>query len=57
MEMEGRIDEGIQFMENTVDDWKHGWMLATHNYWHNALYYVEKGDHETALTIFDKYDL
>lgn len=29
-------------------------MLACHNYWHNALFYIEKGDFETALTIFDK---
>ncbi|KAJ1361579.1 hypothetical protein KIN20_020862 [Parelaphostrongylus tenuis] len=53
MEMQGRINEGIHFMESTVDDWRPGWILAAHNYWHVALYYVEKGDYEVALTIFD----
>ena len=27
--------------------------LGCHNYWHWALYYVEKGDFETALGILD----
>ncbi|VDO16035.1 unnamed protein product [Haemonchus placei] len=53
MLMEGRIDEGIQFMESTVDDWRPGWIIATHNYWHNALYYIEQGNYEAPLAIFD----
>lgn len=53
MLMQGRIDEGIHFMESTVDDWRPGWIIATHNYWHNALYYVEQGNYEAPLTIFD----
>ncbi|KAK6037160.1 hypothetical protein COOONC_25335 [Cooperia oncophora] len=44
IEMQGRFDEGIAFMESTEEDWKRGWMLAAHNYWHatHALYYAEK---------------
>ncbi|KAL6733712.1 hypothetical protein Aduo_004337 [Ancylostoma duodenale] len=53
MVMQGRNDEGINFMESTVNDWRPGWVIATHNYWHNALFYIEKGDYETPLTIFD----
>ncbi|KAK6732110.1 hypothetical protein RB195_016473 [Necator americanus] len=53
MVMQGRNDEGINFMESTVNDWRPGWIIATHNYWHNALFYIEKGDYETPLTIFD----
>lgn len=30
-------------------------MLACHNYWHWALYFVEKGDYEAALTIYDNH--
>ncbi|RCN35418.1 tetratricopeptide repeat protein [Ancylostoma caninum] len=55
LEMEGRFDEGIKFLESTVEDWKPGWMLAAHNYWHNGLYYIEKyKNYEVPLTIFDK---
>ncbi|KAK6732618.1 hypothetical protein RB195_016777 [Necator americanus] len=55
LEMEGRFDEGIAFLESTVEDWKPGWMLAAHNYWHNALYYIERHkNYEVPLTIFDK---
>ncbi|KHJ90708.1 tetratricopeptide repeat protein [Oesophagostomum dentatum] len=53
MIMQGRISQGIDMMESTVDDWKRGWIIATHNYWHKALFYLEKGDFETSLTIFD----
>ncbi|VDM83750.1 unnamed protein product, partial [Strongylus vulgaris] len=54
LEMQGRFDEGITFLESTVEDWRQGWMLAAHNYWHNALYYVEKdGTYEAPLAIFD----
>ncbi|CAJ0608324.1 unnamed protein product [Cylicocyclus nassatus] len=53
-EMQGRFTEGIEFLESTVEDWKQGWMLASHNYWHNALYYIERdADYEVPLTIFD----
>ncbi|XP_072452692.1 tetratricopeptide repeat protein 38 isoform X6 [Notamacropus eugenii] len=30
-------------------------MLACHNYWHWALYLIEKGEHEAALTIYDEH--
>uniref|UniRef100_A0A2K5USH8 Tetratricopeptide repeat domain 38 n=1 Tax=Macaca fascicularis TaxID=9541 RepID=A0A2K5USH8_MACFA len=32
-------------------------MLACHNYWHWALYLIEKGEYEAALTIFDTHIL
>ncbi|WKX97898.1 hypothetical protein Q1695_013528 [Nippostrongylus brasiliensis] len=54
LEMQGRFNEGIHFLESTVDDWKPGWMLAAHNYWHDALYHIELGNHEVPLTIFDR---
>ncbi|XGW12332.1 hypothetical protein V3C99_013217 [Haemonchus contortus] len=54
LEMQGRFDEGIKFLESTVDDWKPGWMLASHNFWHNALYYLENGNVEVPLEIYDK---
>ncbi|XP_015357276.1 tetratricopeptide repeat protein 38 isoform X2 [Marmota marmota marmota] len=32
-------------------------MLACHNYWHWALYLIEKGEYEAALTIYDQHIL
>lgn len=42
-EMEGRADEGIARMSKTVQDWSVCDHLACHNYWHWALYHIEKG--------------
>lgn len=53
MEMEGRQDEGIEFMTQTEDNWKSCEPMACHNFWHLALYYAEKGDYEEALNVFD----
>ncbi|KFM77842.1 Tetratricopeptide repeat protein 38, partial [Stegodyphus mimosarum] len=52
-EMEGRVDEGVSFLRNTLDDWKVCGLLACHNFWHWALYHIEKGESEAALDIFD----
>ncbi|CAD5210113.1 unnamed protein product [Bursaphelenchus okinawaensis] len=53
-EMLGEYEDGIKFMESTVNNWEPCWMIACHNFWHNALFYIEKGDYESALTIYDE---
>lgn len=53
LEMEGRQEEGMEFMSKNEDQWKSSKSLACHNYWHWALYYVEKGNYEEALSILD----
>ncbi|KAL0968500.1 hypothetical protein UPYG_G00267690 [Umbra pygmaea] len=52
-EMKAEVDEGLKFMESTENDWMGCDMLACHNYWHWALYFIEKGEYEAALNIFD----
>ncbi|CAI5441611.1 unnamed protein product [Caenorhabditis angaria] len=54
LEMNGRHKEGRDFMYNTENDWRQGWMLATHNYWHTALFHIEFSEYEDALSIFDR---
>jgi len=54
MEMTGRFNQGIEFLSSTEDDWSKGRMLACHNYWHWALYYIEKGNYEDALEVYDQ---
>ncbi|XP_027035594.1 tetratricopeptide repeat protein 38-like isoform X2 [Pocillopora damicornis] len=54
IEMEGRQNEGIRFLSTTLNDWTMGAMLACHNYWHWALYHIEKGEHQAAVDIYDE---
>uniref|UniRef100_A0A8C6L8L9 Tetratricopeptide repeat protein 38 n=1 Tax=Nothobranchius furzeri TaxID=105023 RepID=A0A8C6L8L9_NOTFU len=41
-EMKAELDEGLKFMEGREKDWQVSDMLASHNYWHWALYFIEK---------------
>ncbi|KAM9853913.1 tetratricopeptide repeat protein 38 [Aulostomus maculatus] len=52
-EMKAEVDKGLKFMEAKEKDWQVSDMLASHNYWHWALYFIEKGQYEAALQIFD----
>ncbi|XP_035257368.1 tetratricopeptide repeat protein 38 [Anguilla anguilla] len=52
-EMRAEADQGLHFMESRERDWKVCDMLASHNYWHWALYFTEKGRYEEALGVYD----
>ncbi|XP_043824617.1 tetratricopeptide repeat protein 38 isoform X2 [Dromiciops gliroides] len=54
-EMKAAIKDGVAFMQTSESDWKDRDMLACHNYWHWALYLIEKGEYEAALTIYDEH--
>uniref|UniRef100_A0A8D0HHD8 Tetratricopeptide repeat protein 38 n=1 Tax=Sphenodon punctatus TaxID=8508 RepID=A0A8D0HHD8_SPHPU len=54
-EMKADLKSGLRFMEQTEANWKDCDMLACHNYWHWALYFIDKGDYEAALTIYDTH--
>ncbi|XP_077990512.1 tetratricopeptide repeat protein 38-like isoform X2 [Glandiceps talaboti] len=51
-EMQGKPDEGIAFVENRLDNCKKFGQYG-HLVWHLALYYIEKGDYESAMTLYD----
>ena len=56
LETQGRIDEGIAWMEHHADTWEHcNSMLYTHNWWHIALYYLAKGAFQTVLQLYDQH--
>ncbi len=56
MEMQGRLEEGIAWMESLSDAWENcNSMLYTHNWWHIALYYLEKEDIKKVLEIYDSH--
>lgn len=52
-EMKAEVDKGLKFMEDRESDWQVSDILASHNYWHWALYFIEKGQYEAALHIYD----
>ncbi|KAF3689072.1 Tetratricopeptide repeat protein 38 [Channa argus] len=41
-EMKAEVDKGLKFMKSREKDWQVSDILASHNYWHWALYYIEK---------------
>lgn len=54
METLGRFDEGIAWMESLADTWENcNSMLYTHNWWHVALYYLDRGDKQKVLKLYD----
>ena len=52
MEMQGRIDEGIQWLESRTDDWTPN-NFAFHNWWHLALFYLDRGMFGNVLSLYD----
>jgi hypothetical protein len=54
-EYKNECDEGIRFLRETEADWSISNYIAPHNYWHMALYHIEKNEHEAALELFDHH--
>lgn len=55
LEMQCRQPEGIAWMEQNVDGWGRESFLAVHNWWHLALYYLELGDFQKVLDLYDRH--
>jgi tetratricopeptide (TPR) repeat protein len=53
LEMQGRIAEGIDWLEGRAPDWAPDNGLAYHNWWHLALHYLDLGDHAKVLDLYD----
>lgn len=53
---EGRIDEGARFLEGASETWDGlNSFMATHNWWHLALFYLSQGRGEAVLRAFDAH--
>ena len=53
MEMQGRIEEGIDWLESRQADWAPDNGFAFHNFWHLALYYLDRQRHDRVLDLYD----
>ena len=51
-EMQGRQPEGIAFLDASSRHWSSSF-FAVHNWWHYALYHLELGKIDEALSIYD----
>ena len=52
-EMTSRYGEGIGTLRESVESWSRGTVVATHCWWHLALFHLALGDSLTALSIYD----
>lgn len=53
MEMQGRVDEGIQFLHAREADWSPDNGFAFHNWWHLALFHLDRGEDARVLELYD----
>jgi tetratricopeptide (TPR) repeat protein len=51
-EMEGRTDEGIAFLGESLPHWSSSF-FAVHTWWHQALYHLERAENDAALALYD----
>ena len=55
METQGRIQEGIDWLESHSDTWEdRSIFMRGHNWWHVALFKLDLEDYDGVLEIFDK---
>lgn len=54
MEMQGRAAEGVAFMTESAPGWSPDSLFAYHNWWHTALFCIDRGDIAGALRLFDE---
>ncbi|MBM3558533.1 MAG: tetratricopeptide repeat protein, partial [Alphaproteobacteria bacterium] len=53
LEMQGRLDDGIAWMRADPPAWSEGSFFCVHNWWHLALYHLERGETGEVLALFD----
>ncbi|GAB4529222.1 MAG: tetratricopeptide repeat protein [Roseibium sp.] len=52
-DMTGRSEEGAGWLENHPDGWAHCNNFGYHVWWHLALMYLDQGDSDKALALYD----
>jgi tetratricopeptide (TPR) repeat protein len=54
LEMQGRVDEGIAWLEGLSGNWAGGNQIVHHLWWHLCLFLLERGAHEHILELLDR---
>jgi tetratricopeptide (TPR) repeat protein len=55
LEMQGRVDEGIDWLRGLHGNWAGGNQIVHHLWWHMCLFLLERGEHAQILEIFDAH--
>ena len=53
-EMRNAVQSGIDWLGSNRAVWSRDSLLATHNSWHLALFYLEQDDHDEVLRLYDE---
>ena len=53
LEMEGRVSQGLDWIETTKAGWDEDGLLAYHLWWHAGLMRIDRGDIAETLAIYD----
>ena len=54
MEMQGRVDDGIEFLRTREVDWSPDNGFVFHNWWHLALFHLDRGENARVLELYDQ---
>lgn len=54
MEMQGRTEEGVHWLAAREADWAPENLLACHNWWHRALFHLDRGEFAETLALYDR---
>jgi tetratricopeptide (TPR) repeat protein len=52
-QMQGRFQEGIEWIESIMPSWSNANNFIYHMHWHKALHHLGLGEHDRALSIYD----
>ena len=55
MEMQGRLDDGVQWLDGLKAHWDGANHIVHHLWWHLCLFEAERGDFDAALVVYDQY--
>lgn len=53
-EMQGRLSEGVAWLDYPADAWDDRNPFRGHLWWHRALFLLEGGDYDAALALYDR---
>ena len=54
LEMQGRLDDGIAWLDRPADAWDDRNPFRGHLWWHLALFPLEQGDYDRVLALYDE---
>lgn len=55
MEMQGRTSDGIAWLRDSEADWATDNFMAVHNWWHLALYHLDREETDMVLKLYDEH--